>query len=383
MKWTLLVVVVVMLAGLGGALGFFWPFGSKNAIKLPGVVEIQEIRLASKAGGRIAELYVSEGQTVEAGQRLVRLDVPELKAQHAQAKAQLDQARAALAKAERGPRPEELDAAHAALMEMIAAWIRLENGPRPEEIRMAQSEYDAAAADLKLAREDLERLNYLRTTQRGAVNDAEFDLVRAAEQRARGRENAARARLDLARAGTRVEELSEGKARLQRHAASYALMLAGTRQEDIDEARAKVTELEARIAELDARLAEEFVVAPSKAMVEVLPVRVGDVVAPNQPIVRILRAEEVWVKVFVPETELAKVRKGEKVQVTLDGYKERFDGVVIQVQGESEFTPRNVQSADERRYQVFGVKVRVNDTKGIFKSGMAAEVHLPLRGAGE
>src|SRR5262249_49962808 len=115
-------------------------------------------------------------------------------------------------------------------------------------------------------------------------------------------------------------------------------------------------------------------------VVEVLSVRKGDVLTPNQTILRVLRADDLWVKVYVPETELGRVQLGQHVDVTIDSYpNRRFAGTVEQIAAESEFTPRNVQSADERRHQVFGVKVRVANPEGVFKSGMAAEVTLPLR----
>jgi multidrug efflux pump subunit AcrA (membrane-fusion protein) len=98
----------------------------------------------------------------------------------------------------------------------------------------------------------------------------------------------------------------------------------------------------------------------------------------------VLRADDLWVKVYVPETELGKVRLHQEVEVTIDSYPGRtFAGTVVQVASASEFTPRNVQSADERRHQVFGIKVRVPDPQGVFKSGMAAEVILPLHPAGD
>jgi multidrug resistance efflux pump len=95
--------------------------------------------------------------------------------------------------------------------------------------------------------------------------------------------------------------------------------------------------------------------------------------------VRALRADDLWVKVYVPETDLGRVRLGQKVEVGVDGYPDhRFAGTIEQIAAESEFTPRNVQSADERQHQVFGVKVRVANPEGLFKSGMAAEIALPL-----
>ncbi|HEX8204214.1 MAG TPA: efflux RND transporter periplasmic adaptor subunit, partial [Isosphaeraceae bacterium] len=163
--------------------------------------------------------------------------------------------------------------------------------------------------------------------------------------------------------------------------ADLALLEAGTRAEDKAAAAAAVAEARARVEELETGLAEAVVRAPGRAVVEVLAVRPGDLVAPNAPVVRVLRAEDLWVKVYVPETELGLVRLRQPVGVFIDAYPgRRFAGVVAQVAGASEFTPRNVQSLDERRHQVFGVKVVVPDPQGVFKSGMAADVVLPLAG---
>jgi HlyD family secretion protein len=108
-------------------------------------------------------------------------------------------------------------------------------------------------------------------------------------------------------------------------------------------------------------------------------VRPGDLVQANQPILRVLRADDLWVKVFVPETKLGLIPLNKEVEVRIDSFPDkRLHGVVIQKASISEFTPRNVQSVDERRYQVFAVKVRVDDPQGVLNAGMAAEVTIPL-----
>jgi HlyD family secretion protein len=113
--------------------------------------------------------------------------------------------------------------------------------------------------------------------------------------------------------------------------------------------------------------------------VEVLAIRPGDILAPNQPVARVLRADDLWVKAYVPATELGKVKLNQAVEVTIDSHPgRRFAGTVAQIATVSEFTPRNVQSVDERANQVFAVRVRVSDAEGIFKSGMAADVFVPV-----
>ena len=175
------------------------------------------------------------------------------------------------------------------------------------------------------------------------------------------------------------EEIKAALAEARRAEANYKLLEAGTRSEEIDEAAAKVEEVKARLREVEAHLEEGQVRAPERAVIEVLAVRKGDLVPPQQPVVRVLRADDLWVRAYVPETLLGKVRLNQPVEVTVDSYPGRvFHGTVIQVASESEFTPRNVQSVDERRHQVFGIKVQVPDPQGVFKSGMAAEVKLKL-----
>src|SRR5262249_27659588 len=155
---------------------------------------------------------------------------------------------------------------------------------------------------------------------------SQYDAARAARDRAQGRLAAARAKLDLLNAGTRPEEIAE--------------------------ATANVAEMRGKLRELEANLKEAIVRAPEKAIVEVLAVRKGDLVPPNQPIMRILRADDLWVRVYVPETQLGYIRLQQRAVVTIDSYPERrFQGEVIKIDSESEFTPRNVQSADERRFQ--------------------------------
>jgi multidrug resistance efflux pump len=135
-----------------------------------------------------------------------------------------------------------------------------------------------------------------------------------------------------------------------------------------------------KLRELDAQLAEAVVRAPERAVVEVVAVRKGDVVAANHSVVRVLRADDLWVKAYVSEVDLGKVHLGHEVELTIDSFpSKRFQGVVAQIASASEFTPRNIQSVDERRHQVFAIKVRVDDPQGIFKSGMAADVWVQVR----
>jgi multidrug resistance efflux pump len=358
--------------------GWYWPFGERaRGLRLPGIVETQEVRLGSKVGGRVAEVRVREGDLLEPEQVLVRFEAPELESQRRQLQARLQSAEADLEKNNNGFRTEEKDAARSAFEAARARWQRLKSGSRPEEIEEAAGDLAQADADLKLCRQKYERTRTLNAV--ATASQEEYDSALAAMNRTKAQVDAARARLKLLRAGSRQEDINEAAAEMKRAQANLELLLAGTRPEDIAAAQARVLEMRARLQEVEVNLQESVVRAPERAVLEVLAVRKGDLVAPNQPILRILRADDLWVKVYVPEPQLGKVRLGREVEVRLDGYPDKaFPGTVMQIASESEFTPRNVQSADERRYQVFAIKVRVANPEGIFKSGMAAEVWIPL-----
>ena len=215
--------------------------------------------------------------------------------------------------------------------------------------------------------------------QKGVAGRSEFQAAVAARDRAIGKVAAAKATLDLTLRGSRTEDIAAAEAELAQLAARHELLRKGTREEDKALAAANLSEAEADLAEAETKLRETRVVAPERCVIEVLAVRAGDVLQPGEPVARVLRADDLWVKVFVPATDLGKLRLNQSVEVAIDSHPgQRFKGEVIQIAAISEFTPRNVQSADERQHQVFAVKVRVVDANGIFKSGMAAEVFVTL-----
>lgn len=377
MAWkTALAVILVLLVAAGGG-AYWWQLNLRTEhLVLHGTVEVQEVRLSSKIGGRVKEVFIDDGAHVKEQQPLVEFDVPELRAQRRQVAAQLEAANAALAKAEAGPLDEEFQASAATVAAAKARLAKMEKGNRDLEVAQVRSDLAAWESDLENASQDLNRVRNLLQTK--AVTQKEYDDANFKYKRLEATVAAARDKLKLMEEGYRTEDKAEALAEYNRAVASDALLHTGTREEDKAAARAKVDELAARLAELDANLEEAIVRAPEDAVVELVSVRKGDTTAPNQPVVRILRAKDLWVKAFVPETELGRVLLNEEVEVTIDTYPERrFKGRITYIASMSEFTPRNVQSIDERRHQVFAIKVRVDDSQGIFKSGMAADVWLP------
>ncbi len=377
MKW----LIVVSALAAAGVVGYFWYTADSKDLLLPGIVEIQEVRLGSKVGGRVLSVLAQEGEMVYPGRELVIFEAPELVATRNQLKAKVDQAEAEYAKALKGPREEEIAAAKAAAAAALARYEKMKDGYRKEEKAQANSDLEAATAELKQANEELARST--RLYQEKSVARADYDVSVGTRDKALGRFNAVKARAEMLNLGNRQEDKNESQAEWQRSQALADELERGTREEDKALAKAKVDEARAKLEEAEVNLREAVVKVPDnlgKAVVEVMAVRPGDLIPAGQPVVRVLRADDMWVKIFVPETKLDLVPLHKEVEVAIDSPRRVFKGRVQQKANSSEFTPRNVQSSEERRYQVFAVKVKVDDAQGVLNAGMAAEVRIPLGG---
>ncbi len=152
---------------------------------------------------------------------------------------------------------------------------------------------------------------------------------------------------------------------------------ARTQEKNVQAAQMRVTQARAQLADIDAQLAEMQVIAPSDSVLEVLSVKVGDVLPPNAEVATLLLTQHLWVRVYVPETWLGRINVGEHVRVRVDSFPGKdFDGVIEQISRQAEFTPRNVQTVADRIKQVFGVKIRLPSDEERLRAGMAADVYF-------
>ena len=366
------VVAAVLIAAMW--LMFAWQ-AHRSRFDCSGTVETREIQIGSKIGGRVTEVPVEEGQMVKAGTTLVRFECDELKAQRAQAEASLQQAQADLDKMLRGNRPEEIAQAEATAHAQQAALEAARNGPRRQEIDQAQADYAAAVADRTNADIFYKRMEKLIAT--GTVSRQQYDDSLDKRDAAAQRAESARQRLALLESGTRVEDLNAAEAKYEQTEAAAVLARKGFRKEDIEAARGRLAEAQGRVAELDARLREAGLAAPVDAVVEVVSVRPGDLVPAGRIVITMLEASQLWVKVYVPETDLAHVQVGQHATVRVDSFGSRaFEGHVGQIASQAEFLPRNVHTKSDREHEVFGVKIYVDNAQQTLKSGMSATVGL-------
>jgi membrane fusion protein YbhG len=175
----------------------------------------------------------------------------------------------------------------------------------------------------------------------------------------------------------RQEELLRNKT-VSPSEAERARSAADAEEKSLEAARMRIVQTRAQLAEIDAELAELSVVAPNDCVLEVLNVKVGDVLAPNQELATLVLPQHLWVRAYVPETWLGSIKLGDAVRVRVDSFpNEDFTGAVEQINRQAEFTPRNVQTVEDRIRQVFGVKIRLQNHDDRLRAGMSADVAFP------
>ena len=321
----------LMLAGCGSQ-----PPASQ--VRVSGQVEATDVHVAAEIGGRILEMRVAEGDRVAAGDVVATIDVRD-------AELQIKRAQAEKATAE--------------------AQLRLlQAGARADEVRQADAQVDAAAADvaardaeIRAAEVDLER----------------FEALLKANAGARKARDDAQARVEVARERRRA---ADERTRAARSAA--ARVRSGTRREEVDVGRARVAAAEAQIALLEESIRDATVTAPVAGIVTQKLADAGEIVPRGAPIAVITDLDHAWANLFVPEPIVPRLKLGQAATVFTDAGGEGLKGTVTFISPRAEFTPRNVQTAEERSKLVYRIKVSVDNRQGILKQGMPVDAELVL-----
>jgi HlyD family secretion protein len=313
-----ILLVLVIIAALVSVLAYSQSRPQSDHVS--GFIEADEIRVASRVGGRVAKTLVREGKRVMRGDPLIELEPYDLLHRQAEAKAKRDELAATLAK--------------------------LKAGPRKQEIAAAQARLDAAAASTQLAQITYERVKS--SSESRATSATELDEAVAALKNATAQENARRQELD---------ELKEG-----------------TRPEEIAEAEAALAAADASLAQMNEQVKELTIVAPVDGVVEALDIQPGDMVAANAPVLSLLDTSNIWVRAYIPENRM-NVKPDDKVTITVDSFPGRtFTGHISFIARQAEFTPNNVQTPEERSKQVFRIKATLDEGLDVLRPGMAADV---------
>jgi multidrug resistance efflux pump len=367
---------VIVLALLAIAYGSYRWYESRQPYEWSGTVEARVVYLGSRVGGRVKEVKAKEGDEVELGQELIVLEPGDLPAQRLAAVGVLEQARATLQKLEAGARPEELDQARANAATASAAFQEAKAGARSEQIIAARARLLQTQVMADKAQLDQKRAADLLATK--AISQAEADNADSALKSATALRDAARAALDELEHGTRKEDVAQAAARAQEAQASAKLVQAGARVEDLRAAKGAVDAAQGRIDQIDASIAELSIRASVPGRIESLDLRPGTIIAPASTAATLIERGQLFVRIYVPETQLGRVHIGEDVPITVDSFSNRtFKGKVEHINAVGEYTPRNLQTADERANQVFSTRVGIVDGEKDLRAGMAAFIRVP------
>ena len=365
--------VVLLAAVLAGFL--FYRQQQHEPLKVSGFIEADEIRVGSRVGGRVGHVAVKEGDPVSKGTLLVELDPFDLYERRAEAEAMLAQKKQTLKKLQAGFRSEEIAEAKARYEQLQANLKKLRNGPREQELAAARAQVKLAQSNLDLA--DLQHKRVADAAAKGAATQDSLDEAVRALKVARAELQVRKENLSLLKAGTRKEEIEQADAQVQEAYAAWKLRINGYRSEDIAEAEAAVSAADATLKAIRKQIDELKIRADVDAVVEAIELQPGDLVPANGPALSLIDLNHLWVRAYVPEDKL-NLKLGQKVDVTVDSFPgETFSGTITFIARQGEFTPRNVQTPEERSKQVFRIKVAVTDPR--LRPGMAADVWLGSR----
>ena len=329
MKRKALIVLVLVVAAV--ALLAWWLTRRENVARelvLHGNVDLRQVELSFNNSERIAAVLAQEGDRVRQGQLLARLDTSRLAPQVAQAEAQ------------------------AAAQRQVVQ--RLHAGSRPEEIAQARANVDSAKADVANARQQYERLKSAFDVSAGrAVRQQDVDNAQTSVQVAEAKLAVNQKTLELAVAGPRKEEIGENEARLRAN--------------------------EAQLVFLRQQLMDAQLLAPVDAVVRTRVMEPGEMASPQKPVFSLAITDPKWVRAYVAEPDLGKVRSGMAAAVVVDSFPDRrFEGWVGFISPVAEFTPKTVQTQELRTSLVYEVRVFVKDPSDQLRLGMPASVYLPL-----
>ena len=349
--------------------------GNNNALDVTGQIEAVTVGAGSRVGGRIIEVLVQEGARVKQGDVLVRLESSEADAAVTAAAARLAQAQATLTKLETGARPEEIQQAEAAAMRAEEQYRMVKKGLRTQEVKAAEDGANAARAQRDQARAEFARIEKL--YQGKAVSQQMYDQAKHALEAVEAQYEAAREKQDMAVTGSRAEEINMAKAAYEQAAAALDLLKNGARREDIDAARALRDAAQADLERARVTADEMVIKSPRDGAVESLDVHPGDLVKAG-PVVSVADPNDLELYVYLSALALGQVRLGQEVPLTADAYdNEEFESTIVQIATQGEYTPRNLQTKEERVQQVFGIKLKLDSAGGRLRAGMTVTAHFP------
>jgi HlyD family secretion protein len=384
------IVIIIVLVAAAAVLYFLKRSGedTKNQITVSGNIELTEVNIAFKTSGRLLERAVDEGDAVKKGMIIARLDRDQLLAQRDRDSASLQLATAQLAQAETALAWQkesfiaDLEQRQADLATYQSRLQELKNGSRPQEIQEVKAAVESAQAEFDRAKRDWDRAQTL--YKNDDISTAQFDQYRSRWEGAEAALKQIGERQSLVLAGPRKEQIEAAAAQVQR--ASAAVKAAETnrleikrREQELPLRRADIARAPANLAFLDTQLADTIAASPVDGVVLVKSAEAGEILAAGTPVVTIGDIEHPWLRAYINETDYGKVKLGAKVKITTDSYPDKeYEGRVSFISSQAEFTPKQIQTQEERVKLVYRIKIDVANPHQELKSNMPADAVLEL-----
>ncbi len=370
---------------------FFTHQDDDSSLRFSGNIEVTETRMSFRIPGHLEERLVDEGDNVKAGQVLARLNTTDQTIAVAQAEANLAYTRSILAELEAGSRQEDIDQAHAKVQQARQTLTELQNGSRIEEIEAAQAELESSKAaeqsaivQFKQARNDLNRYTHLYNDNSISKNILETykTLFETAENQVKVAEAKSRAiekHYDLLKAGPRIEQIHKAEAALKQAEAEYTRVKAGPRRETIDQAKAKMQIALENTKQAKQQLNYTRLVAPTDSVILSTSAEAGEYLNAASPVVTLGRIDTPWLRAYIHEKDLGRIRLNQHVKVSTDAYTDKtYSGRVSYISSQAEFTPKTVQTFEERVKLMFRIKVALENPNNELKPGMPADGYIDL-----
>jgi HlyD family secretion protein len=385
------IILLVLLAAAAAGGYYYWRSQNSNdgsRIQLSGNLELMQVDVSFKIAGRLIERTVDEGQWVKKGQLIARLDPMQLQQQTARDKATVLGAESNYKQLEtsiayqRATLESDIAARRAELSQATAVLESLLSGSRPQDIQASQAAVTDARAQLQLAQQDWERAQRLFKNE--DISRQAYDQSRTKLESAQAMVRQAEEKASLVKEGPRKEDIAAQRAMVARAEAAVKTAEANRlelqrKEQELVARRAAIEQSRAQVGISEAQLSDTSVATPIDGVVLVKSAEVGEVLGAGTTIVTIGDLEHPWLRGYINETDLGRVKLGQKVKLTTDSYPGKvYNGTISFISDQAEFTPKQIQTKEERVKLVYRIKIDVDNSSHELKNNMPVDAEIVL-----
>src|SRR5215471_8756072 len=382
-----LLIVLLVLAGAAAFVIRGMNKPPENRLMVSGNIELNEVNIAFKTAGRLIERTVDEGDDVKKGQIVARLDRDQLQAQRdresaglSASESQLQQSQTAI-EWQKATMVADIQARRADLMAAEAKLAEMKNGARPQERLDAKAAVDAAASEVDRSTKDWERAQ--RLFKQDDISASQYDQYRSRFENGRAVLQQAKEREALVLAGPRDEQIRAQEAAVARASAAVKQAEATgleikRRTEEVAGRRAEIGRSKANLQLIDTQLSDTVAASPVDGVVLVKSADPGEVISAGTPVITVGDIDRPWVRAYINEPDRARVKLGQAVKVTTDVPVKFYNGRITFISSQAEFTPKQIQTQQERVKLVYRIKIEVENPHRELKSNMPVDAEIVL-----